>query len=174
MRPEIESHIPREQTFIPGTAPPPEDPQRTPDLDAVVYAWLTAQSDQRHAADVTKIKHAAMLERLAEAGCETYPYVDEKSGRKRYVVVDRTPKAKKKAAAGGGKSKKAKRSKRFAADHDDDLKDANGKAADKAQKRIDDDANRVESRRVPRDSVEEQIDPFAATRGALEADHGHG
>lgn len=162
-RPEIESHIPHEQTYFPGTEPPPEDPERTKALDEVVYAWLEGKTEQRKAADTTKMRHSTMIARLVEAGAARYPYKDY-AGRKRYVVVDTTPKAKTSSGPRPKKSGKPKRSKRWADDAD---KDPNEKAAERAQKRLDEDANRVESRRVPRASVDADVDPFAATRKGL-------
>src|SRR5437868_7463227 len=78
-----------EQTEIPGC----EDPQRIPEIDETLFAWIDAREAKRKAADTTKIRHASLLERLAALGVERYAYLDKYTGKKCVVVVRREPKA---------------------------------------------------------------------------------
>ncbi len=135
---------PAEQTFIPGTEPAPE-PERDQDADDRVYAWLDAKAAQKKAADTTKIKHASLLERLAELGVDRYPYLDQFTGKKRFVVVKREPKA---GTTNAPKPRKVR---------------------EKREREKPDPAEQVEHRKVSRASVEAEIDPFASTRKAMES-----
>jgi hypothetical protein len=131
-----------EQLYFEGTEPPP-DPARDSEADERVYAWLDAKAAQKKALDVTKIKHASMLERLGELKVERYPYTDQFSGKKRFVVVKRDPKAVMTSVPRAPKP-------RFA------------KTPRKSTKV--DPAEQVEHRKVSRASVQAEIDPFGATR----------
>ncbi len=137
-----------EQLYLDGTAPP-----RNEQVDEALYAWLDAQERQRGTADATKVKHAVLLARMAEAKVERYPYLDPSSGKKRTVVVARDPKAKTLAAP---KERKP----------------------DREPKERKPKPETVESRKVPRaqalrDIAEHQpppdADPFDATRQAMDA-----
>lgn len=127
------------QTYIAGTEPP-DEPQIA-EVAIAVDAWLAAKKKQALAAEAVKIRHETLLEALSEHGLERYPYHDD-NGRKRYVVADKTPRAKTIAAP-----KK----------RDD---------SERAPKP----SNVIEMRRVPRKPEHEAIaDPFAATRDAMAA-----
>jgi len=132
------------QTEIPGT----EDPARDHEADERLFAWLDAKSAQRKAADTTKIKHASLLERLGELGIDRYAYLDQFSGKKRFVVVKREPKV---VTTRAPKPPRARRSRKHP--------EVEAKLPD---------AERVEHRKVSRASVEAEIDPFGATRAAME------
>lgn len=137
-----------EQLFIDGTEPPP-DPARDPDVDDAVFAWLDAKAAQRKAADTTKIKHASLLAMLGDKEIERYPYLDQFTGKKRFVVVKREPKA---ATTNAPKPPKPKR--------------------ERKERKKPDPAEQVEHRKVSRASVEAEIDPFAATRRSMDESEG--
>lgn len=122
----------RDQLEIPGC----EDPARD------LYAWLDAKDDQRRAADTSKIRHDKLLELLAARGIERYPYLERTSGKKRYVVADKTPKAK--------------------------IVKPPAVRAPKRRREATPPEEQVEHRKVPRKSVEHELDPFAGTRSAME------
>lgn len=133
-----------QQLYLDDDMQPPPDPDKREDVDVVLFAWLDAQHDQRTAADTTKIRHATLLAKLAEAGIERYPYLDRTSGQKRYVVADKTPKAKTIKAPTVGKAKRERKRK--------------GEVPPE---------ERVEHRRVSRASVEDEVDPFRKVRGEM-------
>lgn len=131
----------KEQLSIAGTEPP-----ENPKVRDALRAWLDARDEQHAAAEKAKAKRDAMLMHMVEAGVERYPYVDSKSGKRRFVVADKTPKAKTIAAAGSPSEKKRSRERDV---------------------QIGDEV--VESRRVSRTKEHEQLaDPFAATRKQME------
>lgn len=133
-----------QQLYLADDMQPPPDPEKSDAVDAVLYAWLDAKHEQRTAADTTKIRHLTLLAKLAEAGIERYPYLDRTTGQKRYVVADKTPKAKTVKAPTVGKAKRERKRKGTPPEE------------------------RVEHRRVSRESVEDEIDPFAKTRRSMD------
>jgi hypothetical protein len=141
------------QTEIPGTEVP-----KNPDIEKAIDAWLEAKDEQRYATDKTKLRHAGLLTVMANVGIESYPYVDAKTGKKKLLNVVRDPKA---------KAVKAPRWNRRDQDAEDDVGDE-VEITD-----LNDDTpavdNVVEMRRVKRESVENEIDPFNATRKAIAA-----
>lgn len=130
------------QTEIPGT----EDPSRITEVDDTLFAWLDAREAQRKAADTTKIKHASLLERLAELGIDRYAYLDQFTGKKRFVVVKRDPKA------ATQKAPSPRRPKRERAKPDREKPE-----------------DQVEHRKVSRASVADEIDPFARLRDSIDS-----
>lgn len=143
----------REQMQIPGTEQP-EEPV-IPEVAEAIDRWLEAKDEQQRASEVTKIRHQTLLSELAEHGLERYPFIDERTGRKRYVVADKTPRAKTVNAP-------ERRGRDLERDRDE--------PAERAEP-----DERVTHRRVPRASVEAEIaisaaalDPFGATRGLLD------
>jgi hypothetical protein len=157
---------PQIQSTIPGTESD-EDKIQTPELTARVHAWLDAQEAQRRASLETKTIHALMIAELTLANVKRYPYLDRKTGHKRYVTVAAEPKAKTiKAPTAKQEGRKARAAER---------------AAEKAkEKREADKAESVEHRKVSRTpehdaitkpkplAIVEDVDPFAATRAAME------
>jgi DNA adenine methylase len=149
VRPAEQIHLPAD-----GMAPPPE-----PDVPAVkgaIYSWLDKKVEQKRASDATKNAHAAMLAELAANGLEWHPYLDPYTQKKRRVWIAKEPKAK---TTGVPKppSEGKKRRKRGGPARDDDAVVAP------------DEDDKVEVRRVPRKSVESEIDPFASVRDAMAA-----
>jgi hypothetical protein len=132
-----------EQLYIDGTEPPP-DPDRTTDDDARVHAWLDAKTAQRKAADETKLAHSVLIAALQERGVTRYPYVDAFTGKKRYVVVEPIVKAKTTKAPKPPRAKKPRK-----------------------ERNKPDPAGAVEHRKVSRESVAAEIDPFGTTREAM-------
>lgn len=131
-----------DQLYLAKELEPPPDPVRTPELDKVVFAWLDAKEAQRKAAQATKDAHLVLMYKLEEAKIEKYPYVDKWTGYKGYVTVKTTRKA------STAKAPKAKRAAKVGRER-------------KPKTPM---SEQVESRRVPRETVEHEIDPFASTR----------
>ena len=139
---------PSEQQYFDGMRPADE-----PDVEAVkqaIYLWLDGKVSQRRAGEEVKQLHAQMLAALTEAGIEWHPYLDPFTQKKRRVWIAKEPKAKT-----SGVPRPASEGRRGSDRRAIDV-DLEPKADDK-----------VESRRVPRKSVEKEIDPFAATRGKM-------
>lgn len=128
-----------QQTEIPGTEVPDVT---TREDDARVFAWLDAKAAQKKAAQHAKDAHLVLVTALQERGIERYPFVDQFTGKKRFIAVEKLPKAK---ATNAPKPPKARREK-------------------KPRDPKPDPAEQVEHRKVSRASVEAEIDPFAATR----------
>lgn len=176
-RPQIQSSIPGCESN--------DDLIQTPELTARVHAWLDAQENQRRASLETKTIHALMIADLTLADIKRYPYLDRKTGQKRYVTVAAEPKAKTiKAPTNKQQGKKSAKAER---------------AAEKAKEKRDAEAaESVEHRKVSRTPEHDAIanrarpdgnvqltvtrngetvvveppaiddDPFAKTRAAME------
>lgn len=144
------------QPYLADDYAPPHDK----DVERGIDEWLEAKEAQRSAADATKLKHATLLVLLQNAGIEAYPYTDPKTGKKKLLVVAREPKAK--------VTKPHKRSRKESdVEIGEEVTPAEKKLA-KAEKKARDEADRVESRRVPRTAAHDTVaDPFAATREKL-------
>jgi hypothetical protein len=142
------------QTEIPGTEAP-----KNPDIEQAIDWWLESKDEQKYATEKTKLRHSALLVHMQNAGIDVYPFLDPKTGKKKQIVIARDPKA---------KATKAPRWNRRDKDAEDDVGDEVVVAdADDATPAVD---NKVEMRRVKRSSVEKEIDPFAATRRAMDDD----
>jgi hypothetical protein len=137
---------PQIQSFIPGTEPPP-DPVKNDEVETLMWSWLDQRDENKRGAATVKMRHATLLEKLKELGIDRYPYVDAFTGKKRYVVVNREPKLKTTNVPKPPREKKPKKSR---------------------EKPNPDE--QVEVRTIPRSSIEHELDPFAATRAAMEAD----
>lgn len=148
-----------EQTFIPGT-----EPVRNPEIEQALDAWMSAKDDQKDAASTTKIRHQSLLLRLAEVGIDRYPYIDPSTGKKRMVVVARDPKAKTITAP---KDSKQRRDRGELDELGEEVTVATAKV-EKLKAKAKQKADKVEHRKVPRASVEAEIDPFAATRASMD------
>lgn len=148
------------QAEIPGTEVP-----KNPDIERALDAWLAACDGAKRAAETKKLAHAVLVLQMQQAGLERYPYLDPSSGKKKQVVIARDPKARSTSAPGGRRARKA---------NDSDLSDAERaeRKTELLRKKSDSESNSVESRRVRREDVaelrEEHVDPFAATRAAME------
>lgn len=140
----------QQQTEIPGT-----EPVRNAEIEQALDAWLAAKDEQKSAGETTRLRHFSLLQRLGEAGLENYPYVDPSTGKKKLVVVARDPKAKMIAAPRESKQRR-----------DRGEVDEPG---EEVTAPVDKTADQVEHRKVSRKSVEADIDPFAATRAAMES-----
>ena len=136
------------QQFIPGTEPP----DRIPEIEEAIDAWLESKIEQRRASDSTKLAHAVLAQRVTEAGVERYAYTDRTTGKRRFVYPDRTPKMKTAALR--------------VSRHDRRERDDEPEVGEEVTPPADD---KVESRRVSRASVADEIDadPFASTRSAM-------
>lgn len=137
------------QFEIPGT----EETDVDQAMKDRLWAYLDAKDAQRRASGDTKLKLTVLFAAMSEAGLERVPYVDPMSGKRRYFVADKTPKP---------KTTKEPRVKR--------AKDER-KAEKRAEKKQRDAEESVEHRKVSRASVEKEIgplDPFEATRAAME------
>lgn len=135
------------QTELPGV----EDTTKDPDIERALDTWLQDQERARQVAKDVALSHSVLLMHITAKGRETYPYIDPKTGKRKQL----RPKATVKVV-----SEKLQRKPRD--DDDQEHTRRNGKPADAS-----DEDTRVESRRVSRASVEAEIDPFGATRGAM-------
>lgn len=140
-----------EQIYLDPSMAPPDNPT----IRAAIHDWLDARDEQRRASLKTRSKHDAMIASMLEQKVDRHPYTDSITGKRRYVLADRTARAKVMNVPG---QPKKKRSKRGGPRRDDDVEI------------VDPNADKVESRRVSRESVKNEIDPFASTRDGLLAD----
>lgn len=144
------------QTELPGV----EDTSKDPDIERDLDAYLDALDAAKQAAADRKLKHTVLIARLLGADRHVYPYVD-RAGKKKRIRVDVSSKIKTERDVSSGRKRKQ-----------DDVDLSPGEkaeaAAEKERKKAEAEANRVESRRVRREDVEAEIDPFAATRAAME------
>lgn len=79
------------QTYIPGIEPP--DEQRNPDVDEAIGRWYDARSAQKRAAEVTAVVHDKLLETMAEAGIEKYPFTEPGTDKRKILVATAPRKA---------------------------------------------------------------------------------
>lgn len=164
----------QEQTSIPGT-----EPVEIPAVRDALHQWLDKKDERATASESVRLSHDVLMARMLEAGVDRYAYVDAVSGKRKHVVADKTPKAKTINAP------LPKREGRRGRDRDvetpGDRVDAVEQALDRfgqAIAALPDDvtvtaggrSHTVEKRRVSRDSVEAEIDPFAATRALMDAE----
>lgn len=136
----------KRQQEIAGT----ERPEQNEDIENALYAWFDAKEQQKLTAEATKMKHASLLLQVESAGLEFYPYLDPKTGKKMRIRVVKTPKV--------ATERDVYRKRDKDADVGDEVTAPDAPPID----------NVVEMRRVKRSSVISEIDPFAATRGALD------
>lgn len=149
------SRAPDQLSLDPSLIPP--DPVRNPELDKLVDAVLEAEDAQRAATATKKLRYEVYLAELAIRGLDRYPYVDARTGKKRYLGRKTTTTVAKTNAPRMPKPKdEAKAEKR----------------AEKKQREKDE---AVESRRVPRATVADEIgetDGFAGLRQRMaETEH---
>jgi hypothetical protein len=144
------------QTEIPGT----EDKTRVPAVEEAIGLWLDAKVQQRRASDESKNKHATMIALFAEHKLDSHMYTDPKSGKQRRLWLAAEKKAKSSAVAAPRVS--GRRGRRGGPRRDVDAEIA---GEDKAPK----EDTTVEMRRVPRKSVEKEIDGFGSVRERMEA-----
>jgi len=131
-------------------------PDEHPDVRERLHAELDLADTLRGLRTQFKAAQDATTAKMVELGITRHPYVDSRSGNKRFRLADTTAKAKTIAAAGSPAKRKSKR-----------RREADEKDPDVADPTVD----RVESRRVSRESVEREIgplDPFANTRGLMD------
>lgn len=149
------------QQELPGTEEP-DAPVPPPELLEGLDELLG--QEENHRADGVRVRELKenLLAATLKAGFERLPYVDAKTGKRKYWIADRTARAKKMSAAGSdGKAKRAR-------DRDPEV----GEAVERADPAIvfggDD---KVESRRVKRTAAHDKVvDPFASTRSAMESE----
>lgn len=143
-----------EQTYIPGTEPA-DVPSAVRDA---VHQWLDDCDEARQVSKRRKMSHDVMIAQMLEHKLERAPYTDSITGKKKHVYADKTPKAKVINAPRPSKNAKHDR------DYDRPAIDA---------EIVDPNADKVESRRVSRSSVADEIgegagaDPFARVRGLM-------
>jgi hypothetical protein len=142
------------QTEIPGTEVP-----KNPDIERSIDQWLESKDEQKYATEKTKLRHSTLLLHMQTAGIDVYPFLDPKTGKKKQIVIARDPKA---------KTLKQPRWNRRDKDAEDDVgEEVEVTDVSEETPAVD---NKVEKRRVSRASVEQEIDPFASTRRALDDD----
>jgi DNA adenine methylase len=145
---------PPEQQFFDGMRP--ADEPNVEEVKQAIYLWLDARVSQKRAAEETKQKHAQMLTALADNGLEWHPYLDPETQKKRRVFTEAKPKAKTARMVSESGKRGRRRRGGPSRDIDADLGDDETK-----------EDNEVESRRVPRETVEREIDPFGSTRSKM-------
>lgn len=126
-----------EQQNIPGT-----EPVEVPDVRDALHAWLDAKDEQRQLSKRVRMSHDVLIGHMQENKLERYPYVDSITGKKKHVYVGRDPKAKVINAPRGPKNDNR--------DRDYDRPAIDAEIADK-------NADKVESRRVSRASVDAEL-----------------
>jgi hypothetical protein len=157
---------PTDQTWIPGTEPPP-DPDVVPEIANAIRHALELREAKRETAERSKAADDAVLRLLVEHGLDWHPYVDERGQPKRWVA-DKTPRCK----IVNAPRKENAGDRRDAADRAlDALVDAIPEGAT-LEVRAGGRSAKVESRRVSRKDVEAEIDPFASARAAVESRDG--
>ena len=72
------------QTYIPGIEP---SEQRNPDVDEAIGRWYDARSAQKRAAEVTAVVHDKLLETMAKAGIEKYPFTEPGTDKRKILVA---------------------------------------------------------------------------------------
>ncbi len=155
---EKEANPMKDQLYLDKDMRPADDPD-VPEIRDGIYEWLSLKDEQAQLADRIKAKGDALMVQLKEHKLEHHPYVDPKTGKKKWWVADTTPKP---------KTITAPRKKR----REDDAQIGDEiEATDRPKKAKDEDV--VEKRRVSRKSVEKEIDGFAATRRAMDEDKVH-
>lgn len=169
-----------------------------PEIADAINAELAAIEEAREASQRKKAALDTTTRLLLEHKLERQSYVDPRTGKKRWRIADTTARAKSIAAVSREDKPKRRRKEveigeevapidRLArglervfgstpgdrVDAADAALDAFVDGVDKARKRRSReqlDAERVESRRVPRATVEREIDPFGGVRQAMEAE----
>lgn len=148
----------KDQLYLKDDMRPPEEPAPVPEVLEKIHAWLDAKDEQAAAAERTKAASDAAMAALAEHGLEQHPYVDGKTGKRRWFVADTTPKPKTISFPRRRKQ-------------EDDVEigeevEATERPKKKAKTKPED---VVEKRRVSRTKEHDVMaDPFAATRAGME------
>jgi hypothetical protein len=146
-----------QQIALPGIPAPTPPDERSIDLDALIDTAVGHRRDARDHNEKARDAFDIVLAKMVELGYERYAFEDPHTGKRRHLVRDVTPRAKVQAAP--------RRTDLF----DDE-------AAEDAGYMVEPDApaddGKVESRRVSRASVADEIDPFAKLRGRMDADGG--
>lgn len=134
------------------------------DIERALDKWLEGKDIAKQASEDLKLRHATLLLHVTTAGLQVYSYLDPRTGKRKRIRVATDPKIKAEADGPRGRKKRER-------DVETDVEKAERKAA-KLEAKAAAQANTVESRRVKRDSVEElreeTMDPFAATRRAMD------
>lgn len=139
--------MPKEQLYLQDDMRPADEPPEHPDVRDAIHHWLDAKDEQAAASERTKAAADSAMAKLKEHELDGHPYIDPKSGKRKFFVADTTPKPKTMSARARRKQ-------------EDDVEI--GEEVEAAEE-----DNVVEKRRVSRASVEAEIDPFAATRAAM-------
>src|SRR6185312_9081430 len=74
-----------EQLYLADDLQPPPDPVRNPELEKLVDGVLEAEDAHAAAGRTKKLRHEVFLAELAIRGIDRYPYVDPRTGKKRYL-----------------------------------------------------------------------------------------
>lgn len=156
--------VTKEQLYLDNDLRPADEPPEVPEVRDAIHAWLDAKDEQARASLRTRAAGDSAMLKLAEHDLESHPYIDPKTGKRKHFVRDTTPKPK-----------------TMSTPRRNDRDDGPGDEVE-ADERPDpakvfgEDApldDKVEKRRVSRTSVEKEIDPFAAVRGAMGGDGTH-
>lgn len=146
--------MPTEQPYLPvaGVQPPDENP----DVRDAITRELDLADELRALRTRFKAAQDATTAKMVELGLERHPYIDGRTGKRRFRLADTTPKAKTIAAAGSPGRRKRKRG---GPERDDAVINPDGTSWSD---------DRVESRRVKRSkSHDVMADPFGSTRANM-------
>lgn len=69
------------QTYIPGTEPP----ARNEDIELAIERWYEARAAQKEAADTTAVRAASVLEAMADAEVDVYPFAEPETGKRKVL-----------------------------------------------------------------------------------------
>lgn len=136
-----------EQLAIAGTEPP-----ETPEVRDALHKWLDDSDEHRQVGKRKRMSHDVLIAKMQEHGIERYPYTDTVTGKKKHVYAKPVVKATVINAPKQGKKRR----------------EPEPRERPDIDAEIDPNADKVESRRVSRESVEAEIDPFANVRSMVE------
>lgn len=94
-----------EQLYLSEDTAPPSIPA----IERAIKYWREAVGEQADASKTTKQRHGHMLMLMGEHGVEKYPWLDPKTGKRKWVVADKTPKAKLVSAPKGDRPKRSRK-----------------------------------------------------------------
>lgn len=154
------SKTPRQQS-IPGTEPD------NPDITAAIEDWLEAVDAKKSATETAQVKDDAIVQLMLDAKLAYYPYTDPSTGKRKYRIVDTSPRGKSVANR---------------ADTPEEVDEAELSESEEAEPTKDKEAKAVEHKKRNRASVESELaerdahvkardeadDPFASARSAME------
>jgi DNA adenine methylase len=124
--------------------------KENPEIKEKINAWLDAKDAQADAGQKTKKRHAEVILAIQSAGLDRYPFIDPKTGKRKYAMVANEFKV---STGPAPAEKKGRRTN----------SDARLSGADDAHEATD-------TERLERQAKREPADPFASTRSSMHKD----